>query len=331
MIVKQYDFGWGREWELKQFEKEILDEYLKPLIDSPKKIVIINSTWYSKEYHAVVAEELRQMDVDAIVLVAFIDCAIPNKSWFSDFDIPVYELGYYDGPHNIDFWSLVCEKYYTKLTFGEVSQCDMSVGYMCLNRKPHWHRVKLIAQLEKFNLLQHGYVSLGSENSNQPQIKLARDSAKENRLAPNAGSDNRGIINDIVTLGSMENWNNHLVNIVTETVYDINSNHFVTEKTWKPIIGFRPFFIYDTDLGSKWLTNRGFETYANDFADLIDGPVNTPNAVLTLLIQLSRQQMPYYKHKLLDLKEKLLYNNICFIQHTDTQKRKIKEGILCQI
>ena len=330
MIKRTFDFGWGAEFELKKFEKQILDEYLRPLKD--QEVVLINSTWYSDRHHKETVEELAQMDFDAIVLVSFIDCAIPHASWFKQFERPVYEVGYYDSNYRIDFWALAVDRYFNLPTFGNVRHTP-NTAFMCLNRKPHWHRKRLIADLQRADLIEDNLVSYGSENSREPVIRLNTDVSNisaQHELAPNAGEDQNGIINDIMSLGSEQNWNAHFLNVVTETVYDINQNHFVTEKTWKPVVGYRPFFIYDPDLGTKWLTDRGFETYNTDFTDLIE-EVNTPTDLMKLLILLSQQERSYYNKKIVDLKEKILYNRKCFTSYVERQKLKIKEGIICQI
>ena len=54
----------------------------------------------------------------------------------------------------------------------------------------------------------------------------------------NAVSGNVGITNDIHSFGHNANWNNHFLNIVSETT--TYTDVFITEKTFKPIIGERP-------------------------------------------------------------------------------------------
>lgn len=330
MIKRTFDFGWGAEFELKKFEKQILDRYLRPLDN--QEVVLINSTWYSEKHHRETLIELEQMEFDAIVLVSFIDCAIPHAEWFKKFERPVYEVGYYDSNYRIDFWALAVDRYFNLPAFTEIHHTP-NTAFMCLNRKPHWHRKRLIADLKRADLITENFVSYGSENSSEPEIRLNNDVSNINaqqKFAPNAGEEQNGIVNDIMSLGNRNNWNSHFLNVVTETVYDINKHHFVTEKTWKPVVGFRPFFIYDSDLGTKWLSDRGFETYNTDFTDLIE-TVNTTSDLMKLLILLTQQERSYYNKKIVDLKEKILYNRKCYADYVKRQKQKIKEGIICQI
>lgn len=332
MIVKEYNYGWGKEFQLKQLEQDILDEYLKPLISSSKRIVIVNSTWYNIDHHARVVEELHTLEFDAIVIVSMIDCAIVEPSWFSAFDVPVYAVGYYNNNYDIDFWAIAVDRYFEMIEYNPRPLINKS--FMNLNRKPHWHRRKLVQQLQHYNLLEHGYVSLGAENNDQPEIALNNidtNAVRSENLAPNYNIQQNGIVNDIMTVGNIDNWNNHFINIVSETVYDINKNHFVTEKTWKPIVGYKPFFIYDPDLGGTWLESRGFETYIKDFEDIYPKAIDNPHALIGLLLTLSIQDRQYFNKKTIDLKQKVLYNKDNFSKYVRRQWKKIKEGIICQI
>ena len=99
MIIKTFDNGWGPELELKQFEAEILKSYLLPITASTQRWIVINSTWYTQNYHQEVLTQLRSLDFDGIVLVAFIDAAIPMVEWYSEFACPVLPVGYYQGEH----------------------------------------------------------------------------------------------------------------------------------------------------------------------------------------------------------------------------------------
>jgi hypothetical protein len=73
------------------------------------------------------------------------------------------------------------------------------------------------------------------------------------------------IPNDVYTLGDIAAWQDAYLNIVTETTFD-NKNFFISEKTWKPVIGLRPFFVYGQPKLREYLRAQGFDT----FEDLID-------------------------------------------------------------
>jgi hypothetical protein len=127
----------------------------------------------------------------------------------------------------------------------------------------------------------------------------------------------------------MKNWQRHFLNIVTETVYDINANHFVSEKIYKPIVGMRPFLVYDPDGACQWLQDRGFVNYTDDFTDITDLDLKNPANIAPFLVVLSRQKSTYWKKKLVDLNQKIVYNKEHFYQYVDNQKLKVQKGIIC--
>ena len=53
------------------------------------------------------------------------------------------------------------------------------------------------------------------------------------------------ITNDVFSLGDLTIWNEAYLCLVTETVFKLHDpdNFFISEKTWKPIMGLRPYFL----------------------------------------------------------------------------------------
>lgn len=313
MIVKTFNNGWGGRWPIVQLEQQLVQEKLGIWNTDDSNTVVINSTWYTKEYHEKVLIELRNMDrIDRIVLVAMLDPAIPKSDWYNEFDCSVVSIGYYPGDYKIDFWAKVLEKFYQPINETILTDTgNMTVPYMCLNRKPHWHRIKLYKQLEQRNLLDLGMVSLGG---NPPVRTLLEDVGYQN-LTPNSGPDQFGISNDIVSLGNIDYWKQCFLNLVTETAWDINHIGFVSEKIYKPIVGCRPFLVYDPDGGVGWLTTRGFEVYTRDFNDITDLNPANPDHIPDFIKTLSAQPSTYFRSKYLALKEKILYNKNHFNQY----------------
>jgi hypothetical protein len=325
MIVQTFDNGWGPEWPAKQVELTVVDQVLSTLAHDSSRTVIINSTWYTTEYHQQVLEWLRCNPVSHIVLVAMIDAAIPNPDWYSEFNCEIIGLGYYPGPTEIDFWALVLNQYHTPIDINILTDANkIQHAYMCLNRKPHWHRKRLYQQLENLNLLNSGLVSMGGIRT------LPGDSTQDN-LAPNAGIDQYGIGNDLVSLGLLDNWTSSFLNIVTETVFDINQNHFVSEKIYKPIVGCRPFLVYDPDGASCWLTSRGFKTFNNDFKDISNLDLTNPDNIALFLKELCLQPKEYFQTKFIALKDKIMYNKLHFAEYIQSQQNIINKGTQCQV
>jgi hypothetical protein len=336
MIIKTFDQGWGPEWNLKKYEQEIVKSLIQNFVSSNKKIVLINSVWYSQDIHNAVLDWLRTNDWDQIMLVAMLDAAIPYPDRYEEFNRPVTGIGYYPGAGQVDFCALFVDHFLQAPKQNLLLDVtSMDTAYMCLNRKPHWHRQQLYARLESLNLISKGIVSMGGNGLAVKHLRqdLADSDCHDmqNPMAPQATSNHYGIPNDIVSLGHWSNWQRHFVNIVTETFYDINRTGFVSEKIYKPIVGCRPFLVYDPDGGTRWLTQRGFEPYTQDFKDISDLDLSQPHNIPKFLVALCDQTPVYWQKKFIDLQEKILYNKACFVDYVDQQRSIVEKGIPCPI
>jgi len=326
MIVKTFDNGWGNNFPLKQLEQKIVDQYLK---NDTEQTVLINSTWYTQEYHEQVMAQLRTMKFDRIVLVSMLDAAIPDPGWYAEFNCNVNAIGYYPGNDTIDFWALTVSQHFDKPVYDVMNVNLIDRAYMCLNRKPHWHRRRLYQQLEQLNIVDYGIVSMGGDNT--PAERVLEQDAGTCDLAPNAGTDQNGIANDIMSLGYPGNWQRCFLNVVTETQFDIQKSYFVSEKIYKPILGYRPFLVYATDGAVAWLTERGFENYTQDFKDISDLDLSSPENLAPFLAVLCCQPRQYWQAKFVALKDKIVYNNNNFYKYVTSINNQIAKGIQCQI
>lgn len=319
MILKEYDIGWGSKWPMKQLEQTIVKNFLHDRYHDQSRSVIINSVWYTGDYHQQVMTELRELQPTHIFVVSLLDPPIVQLNWFDELGCEVLGIGYYPGPGYIDYCALFVDHFYQPVDQSlllDTSKID--TAYMCLNRKPHQHRMRLYHALQDAGLLDQGLVSMGG---NPPVRLLANDQTAGQEIAPNPGSDQFGINNDIVSLGNLDNWQRHFVNIVTETIWDCEPSDFVSEKTYKPLLGLRPFLIYAPNGAVQCLINRGLEPYVNDFQDITDTDLCQPYNVAVFLQELCKQPKSYWQMKLANLREKLLFNQDQFKQHVSKQKR----------
>jgi len=326
MITHTVDHGWGPEWPVKKIEQKILDAYLLPLITDASRTVIINSTWYGEKEHDSTLAWLRSHAWDQLVLVSMIDTAIPQPDWYSEFDRPVLAVGNYAGEHDITFWAQVLDQYFV---LPDVT-ADIDTAFMCLNRKPHWHRQRLYDRMEARGLLDHGMVSMGSDGES-PARRRITEFVATNTLAPNGHAQYHGIVNDIVSLGDPANWRRCFLNVVTETVFDVSQCHFVSEKIFKPMLGHRPFLVYAADGAVSWLDQHGFKNYTKDFGDITELDLSDPENMVPFLEILVTQPRSYLRHKIIDLQDKIAYNYDRFRECVQEQQIKIEKGIACQI
>lgn len=175
----------------------------------------------------------------------------------------VIYIGNVPGEGYFSYWLFFIEQFFKKYSIDQITPQKIDYLYMSLNRKRHIHRVNLVEKLENNDLLQFGLVSLGGDNMHSiPPILLEEDIINEegDYIAANK---TQGITNDINSLGNLRHWNNHLINITTETT--VHSDTFISEKTWKPIIGLRPFIIVGDVKIYSYLKDYGIDTFDDLF------------------------------------------------------------------
>jgi hypothetical protein len=324
MIIKIFDNGWGNSFPAKQLEQDIIKQYLRNV---NVRTVLINNTWYTKDYHQQVMNQLKSIEFDQIILISMLDAPIASSSWYQEFNKPVHAIGYYPGKDAIDFWALVVDQYFEMPEYDLINYKLIDTAFMCLNRKPHWHRRHLYNHLTNLNLVDQGIVSMGCNNGTAER-SLNID-AGQSSLAPNSGVEHHGIANDIMSLGHPNNWQRHFINVVTETQFDIKQTNFVSEKIYKPIVGMRPFLVYAVG-ADCWLIKRGFESYTKDFQDISDLDLSDPHNIPNFLSTLCQQDSQYWQAKCLALKHKIMYNKIHFTEYVKQQKLIVEKGIQCQ-
>jgi len=326
MIVKRFDNGWGLNYPGKQFEWSVVDRMLCKISQDASRTVVINSVWYTGDFNQEVQDWLRSNPWDRIVLVAMLDPAIVKPDFFAEFDREILCLGYYPGANTLDLCAMFFHQNIDLARYGDLTDPGrIDTAYMCLNRKPHWHRRKLYRQLESLGLLDLGLVSMGGE-SNMPLRTLPEDQEPD-MVAPNSETHHYGVPNNVCDLGPPGAWHRCFFNVVTETVYGINDYYFVSEKIYKPIMGQRPFAVYDADGGRAWLEQRGFETYGNDFKDISDRDPNDPEQLSSFIRDLAAQPASYFRAKLTALQEKIQHNKNNFEAYIRNQDLILSRGL----
>lgn len=326
MIIQTFDNGWGHQYGWKKTETQVVNQLLSQCLHDDSLTVMINSVWYTRDFHEHVMSWLRQHSWDRLVLIAMLDPAIPQPEWYAEFDRPVIPVGYYAGDNEIDLCALLLAHSIDLSSYGDLLDGSIiDTPFICLNRKPHWHRRRLYARLQQHDLVDRGVVSMGSENGQA--LRCLPESDRPGDLAPNSTAQHYGIPNDIASLGPPDLWRRCFFDLVTETAWDINQTGFVSEKIYKPILGMRPFVVYDPDGGEAWLRTRGFETYRQDFQDISSHDPGDPEQILDFLQDLASQSKTYFQTKFLSLQEKIQFNFCRFHEYVCEQRQKIDHGI----
>lgn len=245
MKIIKSDNGFPREWKAGRVEhliKEILEKKALTQLDADC-VMIINTTWLLDRD---LAKEIQDARPDFIICHNFVDPAIPHiKQTIEASGIPHVFIGNSD-QCRLDFWAMVCDLNFQSYTDTELELRPGAKKFMCLNRKPHAHRRIIMQYLEQIR--DQGHFSSGA-----------------NLDLVDADIGDYAVPNDVYTLGDITTWQDAYLNIVTETVFD-GDDFFVSEKTWKPVIGLRPFFVYGQPRLREYLKCNGFDL----FEDLIN-------------------------------------------------------------
>lgn len=137
--------------------------------------------------------------------------------------------------------------------------------YLAYNRKPRPHREHLVNSLIQNNLLDRGWVTF--ENGHYPQIDNKTGITDQDKHSSDVRFTRP---EDVCSIGDLDVWRDSYLIVVSET--DDTDPYQLSEKTWKPIFGLRPFLINGHRDIYKVLERLGLYTPKDFFKnDSIDG------------------------------------------------------------
>ena len=245
MKIIKSDNGFPCAWKagrVEQLIRNILEEKARSQLDIDC-VMLINPTWLLGRD---LANEIKDASPNFIICHNFVDPVVLQvKQIVEASGIPYLFIGNND-QCRLDFWAITCDLFFKSYTDNELQLRPGAKKFMCLNRKPHPHRKIMIQYLEQVQ--DHGHFK-----------------SDANHDLVDADIGEYTIPNDVYTLGDTTTWQDSYLNIVTETVFS-SDEFFISEKTWKPIIGLRPFFIYGQPKLRKYLKENDFDLF-EDFID----------------------------------------------------------------
>jgi hypothetical protein len=163
-------------------------------------------------------------------------------------------------PDKFIFWLLAVDRYFLMPSIEEVKLNTISNNFLCYQRKVFPNRQLL------FDLLKNetGIITLSNNDFSEINSKLHPE-AILNEILPDENIPSHLMMpEDIWSLGNMDVWNSSFLVISTETTHDFDTI-FMSEKSFKPIIGMRPFIQYAPPRWTAMLKDRGFELFNEDF------------------------------------------------------------------
>ena len=245
MKIIKSDNGFPYAWKagrVEQLIRDILERKAQEQLNVGS-VMLINPTWLLDRD---LAKEIHDAAPEFIICHDLVDPAIPQVNKIIQASkVPHLFIGN-SNQYRIDFWAMVCDLNFQAYTNDELALNPGAKKFMCLNRKPHAHRRIMIRYLEQVK--DQGYFTTNAD-----------------RTLADADVGDYPIPNDLYTLGDISKWQDAYLNIVTETTFN-NDDFFISEKTWKPVIGLRPFFVYGQPTLRQYLKDQGFDI----FEDIVD-------------------------------------------------------------
>lgn len=235
-------------WDLFRPEKEFM-----LMLDHPN-IQVVSCTWFPQEK---IAEYAAWAESDPHRHTVFISMMDPCSQVFPD-----HPRVHYVGTKQFVYFAVLVDRYFLKYQPEELMPSMPFVNkFLCYQRKRSEPREAL------YDALSHkqGIVTLSGRVDPEFNRNLPTQAGLDEIMLDPADTDL--MPNDIWSLGNPDIWNSSFLNIVSETVFD-GRNHqraFISEKTFKPIVGMRPFLHYGESDFSELLRDRGFETFDDDF------------------------------------------------------------------
>jgi hypothetical protein len=328
---------WGRQ------EHYIVDSIIEQVKKKFKdqKNILITMTWFGPQFKNNEWKKLQKLidsndTHDNLFWLAPVDplCILRDEIKKIESELKIKNVFYigtgFTGNYEFNTGSISCYDEFPNYSSEDLLLTNPDHLFLCYNRKPKPHRIQLVEKIYNNNLENYGILTLGKDDvdynvteglTTNLFLKIDDDPKKYSKYT-NFG----GVPYDLLSLGRLDIWQKHFLNIVSETEFKPWDNTFVTEKTWKPIIGLRPFVLNAQVQVYQWLRDRGFKTFNHHWADI--ELENIPEyevhdsivKVVKHLVALDKNQlMQMYQDMLPDL----IYNRERFFEFAKEQKHKI--------
>lgn len=332
MIIKHFDQGWKGVRSAK-LQNLFVKQFTKKVSTDSSRTVLVNHTWYHTNFdpvtgeyagegswfHDSIVEFLANNKVDRIIQYCLVDPAWNHPGYTTDAEI--VRVGWYPGSeHWVDFVAIMTKYQFVIPGDMEPQWAKIDTPFMCLNGKPHSHREDIVAQILAAGLEKKGLVSFGG-NARIPTMVLPDEDSHVKTTGINPDPY------DAMTFGPRGSWDRHFLNVVTETVMDVDAEQFWSEKVHKPWLGFKPFLIYAPNGGTAMLERHGFASFVNDFGDISDLDLRQKKNIVPFLSVLSEQPVSYLQHKYQALLPKMLHNRARFDAYAKQQVDKLRRPL----
>jgi hypothetical protein len=324
---------WITESILQQIDRKWPDQ----------KNLVINTTWLGPAFDSWNQLLEQNYSCDNLFWLAIVDpiCMLPEhiqqiEKKFKPNVIKYIGLGF-SGEYHFNTGSIATLEDFPDYSQEQLLPLSFKHKYLLYNRKPKPHRIDLVNKIFEQKLESHGIMTLGSaeaeydvsEGKNNSRVLTINENSESYTRDGkfNARNDFSGIPLDVCSLGRLDIWQNHFLNVVSETVFFPWDNMFITEKTWKPILGLRPFIINGQSQIYDWLRNQGFKTFNHywNFANLENVP---EYQIHDEIIKVVKYVCSLEENTLNDIYQQMLpdlqHNRKRFFEFAEEQRSKVR-------
>jgi len=246
---------------------------------------------------------------------------VPNVTFIGNFDNidPTLNFHFTWGVYSANTWGNI-------YNVNELILRDIKYKFINYNRDPKVHRQELVKLIRDNHLDDYGIISLGGElvlEENMDEVTHCFDKVDE--------LCSGDIPNDNSSLGTIEYWNHHFLNVVSESRFYYRDDVFISEKTAKPIIGLRPFIINGNWKIYKWLRENGFRTFEKyfpfaKFEDIHEDEIHhNIIKVLNWVCEQSNDELQILYNKMLP---DLIHNRERLFIFAEKEKKRIEKILL---
>lgn len=219
-------------------------------------------------------------------------------------------------------------------SMGGISKQDLSMSrsdiipWLCYQLKPHPHRYQLAVRAIQEDLLGRGLMTLGKRKSQDGQsIVLLDPHHDDTPTTDEIVGDWIGTHNNL-TLGYMPTWQRSFLVVASETTTQ-SDRYFISEKTWKPVVGMRPFVIHGDPSAYPWLQSLGFDTFEDLWPDINLRDSANYHEHTEKIITIMKRTSGLTDRQLYDLYQTILprleHNRDHFLQYAEQQRKKITD------
>ncbi len=331
------------DWPYGKDELEII-ERTHDQIDANfanQRNLLINLTWFGSQFDNAGWKEAMHLDgeYDNLFLLSVIDpeylFAEDLQKIINKYQIKnVHRIGMYEGePMEWNFHAIIANDSMPTYTEEQVLMRSADFAYMLYQRKPRLHRVEITNILrEQPHLLERGIVTLGGLCKNGTDwnqgLEVVPMTIDDLPATYNQKQDDHddfaGIPNDLLTVGRLDLWQNHFLNVVSDCEFDEHMPVFMSEKIYKPMIGLRPFHYHGNPRAYRWLRDRGFRTFNHYWKHLPVETVGQHNALMDVINHLVDMPQSEIEQMYLDMLPDLRYNKARLKEFSNEQKHKME-------